>query len=63
MLNKESAKIGVTTARGTYEFRKDNDYRLTPKVKQFISHNPGVYDREFTYGIISDPNKDMNKVM
>lgn len=43
--------MGVTTARGTYEFRKDHDYRITVHKKQFKSHNPGLTDPDFTYGI------------
>ncbi|KAH7822094.1 putative protein of unknown function (DUF4483) [Monocercomonoides exilis] len=54
-LNKEAAKMGVTTSRGTYEFRKDHDYKLEKPKKEFKSHNPGMYDPEYTFGISTKP--------
>jgi hypothetical protein len=39
------------TARGTFEFRRDHDYRMVPKKKVYVSRNPGLYDPDFAYGI------------
>ena len=43
--------MGITTARGTYEFRKDRDYRLEKPKHEFVSSNPSVKDPNFTFGI------------
>ena len=42
--------MGVTTARGTYEFRKDHDFRVIPTQRKFTSHNPAIENPDFTFG-------------
>ncbi|KAH7821788.1 putative protein of unknown function (DUF4483) [Monocercomonoides exilis] len=62
-LNKEAVKMGVTTSRGMYAFRYDHDYRIETPKNTWVSHNPGLYDRSYTYGISSKPEGIMKTLI
>jgi hypothetical protein len=64
--------LGVTTAHGTTEYRKDNDYRLIPVKREYKNGNPGLKTRgngvisrdyDYVYGIPTPPEKDMKQIM
>ncbi|KAK2943424.1 putative protein of unknown function (DUF4483) [Blattamonas nauphoetae] len=61
--NREAAKMGVVTARGDYEFRKDHDYRIKPVKKQKHTGNPGIKDRNYAYGVNTEPDNIMKELM